>query len=152
MTDDRILRRLGAAGCGAALFLMGAAIAAHAQASEKTVWSGVYTAAQAERGKAAYAQQCAGCHGTTLAGGDVAPAISGSAFLNNWNNTTAADLFERIHTTMPQNDPGSLSGKTVSDIEAYMFQANGFPAGQIELPPSQPMMAGIKILATKPAG
>jgi quinoprotein glucose dehydrogenase len=51
---------------------------------------------------------------------------------------------------MPLNNPGSLGGKTVSDIEAYLFQANGFPAGQVALPPSQPMMAGIKIIATKP--
>jgi hypothetical protein len=33
-----------------------------------------------------------------------------------------------------------------------MFQANGFPAGEVQLPPSQPMMAGTKIVASKPAG
>jgi mono/diheme cytochrome c family protein len=139
----------GAAALGTALLVLGGAIV-HAQGADRTVWSGVYTSDQAERGKAAYAEQCAACHGPTLAGIDVAPPLTGSAFLNNWNNTSAGDLFERIHTTMPQNNPGSLSAKTVSDIEAYMFQANGFPAGQTALPPSQPMMAGIKILATKP--
>ena len=145
------IRRFGAASCGVALLLVGAAIA-NAQAAERSVWSGVYTAEQAGRGKVAYDEQCAACHGASLTGGDVAPPLSGSAFLNNWNNTSAGDLFERIHSTMPQSAPGSLSGKTVSDIEAYMFQANGFPAGQLALPPAQPMMAGIKIVATKPAG
>lgn len=139
----------GSAGLGAALLLLGGAIA-HAQAADKSVWTGVYTTDQAERGKAVYAEQCAACHGPTLAGIDVAPPLAGSAFLNNWNNTSAGDLFERIHTTMPQNNPGSLSGKAVSDVEAYIFQANGFPAGPTALPPSQPMMAGIKIAATKP--
>jgi mono/diheme cytochrome c family protein len=152
MTENPNVRRMAAAGWGAAIILLGAGIAAQAQTSERTVWTGVYTAEQAERGKIAYTDQCASCHGATLAGGDVAPPLSGSAFLNNWNNTSAGDLFERIHSTMPQSAPGSLSGKVVSDIEAYMFQANGFPAGRMQLPPSQPMMAGIKILATKPAG
>ncbi|HWI85224.1 MAG TPA: c-type cytochrome [Sphingomonas sp.] len=145
------IRGFGAATCGAGLLLVAAAVT-NAQTSERTVWAGVYTAEQAQRGKLAYAEQCAGCHGDSLGGGDVAPPLAGSAFLNNWNNTSAGDLFERIHTTMPQSNPGSLSGKAISDIEAYMFQANGFPAGQTALPPAQPMMAGIRILATKPGG
>ena len=139
----------GSAALGAALLVLGGAIA-HAQGTEKTVWNGVYTADQADRGKAAYGEQCAACHGPTLGGIDVAPPLSGNAFLNNWNNTSAGDLFTRIHDTMPQNNPGTLSAKTVSDIEAYIFQANGFPAGQTALPPNQAMMTGIKIVATKP--
>ena len=139
----------GSAALGSALLVLGGAIA-HAQGTEKTVWNGVYTADQADRGKAAYGEQCAACHGPTLGGIDVAPPLSGNAFLNNWNNTSAGDLFTRIHDTMPQNNPGTLSAKTVSDIEAYIFQANGFPAGQTALPPNQAMMTGIKIVATKP--
>ena len=149
---ERSKTQVWAAGAlGGALLLWSGAVA-HAQASGSTVWSGVYTADQAERGKAAYGEQCAACHGAGLAGVDMAPPLTGSAFLNNWNSTSAGDLFDRIHSTMPLNNPGSLSAKTTSDIEAYIFQANGFPAGQTALPPSQPMMAGIKILATKPAG
>ncbi|MBM6577265.1 c-type cytochrome [Microvirga sp. SRT01] len=135
----------------AATTMFGAAVVANAQASERSVWSGVYTAEQATRGKAAYAANCAACHGDSLSGIDVAPALTGSGFLNNWNNTSAGDLLGRIQTTMPLNAPGSLSGKTVADIEAYIFQSNGFPAGELALPPSQPMAAGIKIGA-KPAG
>lgn len=148
MTHSRI-HVWGSAALGAALLVLGGAIA-HAQGTEKTVWNGVYTADQADRGKAAYAEQCAACHGPTLGGIDVAPPLSGSAFLGNWNNTSAGDLFARIHDTMPLNNPGSLGAKTVSDIEAYIFQANGFPAGQTALPPNQAMMGGIKIVATKP--
>jgi quinoprotein glucose dehydrogenase len=140
----------GSAALGAALLVLGGAIA-HAQGTEKTVWNGVYTADQADRGKAAYGEQCAACHGPTLGGIDVAPPLSGNAFLNNWNNTSAGDLFARIHDTMPLNNPGGLSAKTVSDIEAYIFEANGFPAGQTALPPNQAMMAGVKIVATKPS-
>ncbi len=136
---------------GAAALALGGAVVVRAQTSERNVWSGVYTAEQAERGKVAYAENCAACHGDTLAGIDVAPALVGGGFLNNWNNTSAGDLFSRIKTTMPLSAPGSLSGRTVADIEAYVFQANAFPAGTLPLPPSQPMAAGIKIVP-KPAG
>ncbi len=93
----------------------------------------------------------AACHGDTLAGIDVAPALVGGGFLNNWNGTSAGDLFSRIKTTMPLSAPGSLPGKTVADIQAYIFEVNGFPAGKLPLPPSQPMAAGIMI-APKPVG
>ncbi|AJP72671.1 c-type cytochrome [Sphingomonas hengshuiensis] len=136
---------------GAASVALGGAITARAQAPAGSVWAGVYTAEQAERGKAAYAGECASCHGATLAGIDVAPALVGAGFLNNWNNTSAGDLFTRIKETMPLSAPGSLGGRTVSDIEAYLFQANGFPTGEIALPPSAPLMAGVKIVAQKPA-
>lgn len=117
---------------------------------ERSVWAGVYDEDQATRGKAAYAENCASCHGAALSGIDVAPPLSGAGFLGNWNGTSAADLFTRIKTTMPLTAPGSLSGRTVSDIEAYLFQANGFPSGSVALPPAPPMMAGIKITAQKP--
>ncbi|GAA0305771.1 cytochrome c [Sphingomonas oligophenolica] len=134
------------------LFAVTIAVATRAQAPAANVWGGVYTADQASRGKAAYMTSCASCHGPALAGGDSAPALIGGTFLNNWNSTTTGDLFSRIHDTMPANDPGSLGGKTVSDIEAFIFQANGFPAGTTPLPSEPAMMAGTKILGTKPAG
>jgi mono/diheme cytochrome c family protein len=126
------------------------AVGAYAQTS-RTVWEGVYTADQAARGKATYAQSCASCHGESLAGIDVAPALSSSTFASNWNGTSAGDLFERIHTTMPLDDPGSLSNKQVADVEAFIFQTNGYPAGANELAPGGPALAGVKILSTKPA-
>ena len=53
-----------------------------AGAAGKTVWDGVYGAAQAERGKEAYAQKCSGCHGDFLDGdsanGGWAVALSGT--------------------------------------------------------------------------
>ncbi|WP_354290357.1 c-type cytochrome [Sphingomonas sp. PvP055] len=135
----------------ASMIAFGGAVATRAQTAEKTVWTGAYTAEQATRGKAAYAESCAACHGESLAGIDVAPALTGAGFLNNWNNTSAGDLFTRIKTTMPLSAPGSLSGRTVSDIEAYVLQSNGFPAGEVALPPAAPMMSNVKIIAQKPA-
>jgi len=36
--------------------------------TNKTVWDGTYTSAQATRGQAAYTMNCSGCHGDDLAG------------------------------------------------------------------------------------
>ncbi|MBO9670420.1 MAG: c-type cytochrome [Sphingobium sp.] len=132
--------------------ICGSAVVVRAQSTEKSVWTGAYTEEQAARGKAAYAANCAACHGESLSGIDAAPALTGATFLNNWNSTTAGDLFTRVKTTMPQNAPDSLPARTVADIEAYVFQANGFPAGQVALPANPALMAGIKIVAAKPGG
>lgn len=129
----------------------GWAITAYAQAPGRSVWTGIYTAEQATRGAQAYAESCAACHGASLAGIDVAPALTGGNFLNNWNGTTTADLFDRIKTTMPLNAPGSLPGRTVADIEAFLFQTNGFPAGAVALPADPAAMPPTAILGTKPA-
>jgi len=143
--------RYGFWALGAAALAFGSAVVVRAQGGQRDVWNGVYTAEQAARGKVAYAENCAACHGDTLAGIDVAPALVGGGFLNNWNGTSAGDLFSRIKTTMPLSAPGSLPGKTVADIQAYIFEVNGFPAGKLPLPPSQPMAAGI-VIAPKPVG
>lgn len=141
--------RFAAFGVVAGVLALSGAMVTKAQPGERSVWSGVYTSEQAERGEVAYRESCAVCHGDDLAGIDVAPALVGSTFLNNWNNTSAGELHTRIKSTMPLGAPDSLSGRIVSDIEAYMFKANGFPAGELALPPSAPMMNNVKIIATQ---
>ena len=142
--------RVALVGAAAVLTTAIASVATHAQAPAAGIWAGAYTAEQATRGKAAYAESCASCHGPTLTGGDSAPPLAGSNFLNNWNNTSTADLFSRIKDTMPANDPGSLSGKTVADIEAFMLQTNGFPAGAAPLATDPQLMGDTRILGTRP--
>ena len=94
-----------------------------------------YTAAQAERGRALYQQQCAGCHGADLAGVEMAPSLAGGEFIDRWTGQSLAALFERIRTTMPKGKPGSLSREANADITAYILSANRFEAGSSELPP-----------------
>ncbi len=143
--------RIALLGAAALVTMAVAMIDTLAQAPGGNVWTGAYTTEQAERGRAACATNCAACHGPSLVGGDSAPALTGGVFLNNWNGTTTGDLFARIHETMPPSAPGSLGGKTVSDIEAFILQTNGFPAGATPLPSDPQLMAGTKILGTKPA-
>lgn len=116
------------------LALLFLAAAARAQdATTGSVLEGVYTGAQADRGAGQYAQHCAVCHGSSLAGVGEAPALTGVVFISDFNGLTVGDLFERVRTSMPMNQPGSLSRDQYADILAYLLKANGYPAGEREL-------------------
>jgi mono/diheme cytochrome c family protein len=121
-------------------------------AQEKTQWDGVYTEAQAKRGEALYGQYCASCHGPDLAGGEMAPGLTGGEFTANWNELSLGDLYERIRISMPQNAPGSLSRQQNSDILSYILSKMNVPVGQTELSTNTDELKGIKFVAQKPAG
>ena len=118
--------------CCAAL-VVAALIGARAQEPKRTVWDGVYTAAQAERGRSAYAQACASCHAEDLRGRSTAPSLVEESFLFLWSDMSMGDLFERTRMLMPSDRPNSLSRDTYADIIAFIAQKNGFPAGSAEL-------------------
>ena len=65
---------------------------------------------------------------------------------------TVADLFERVRTTMPQNDPGTLSRDQYADVVAFLLKSNGFPEGTAPLDRRTEVLAGIGIQAQKPEG
>ena len=98
-----------------------------------TVWDGVYTAEQAERGAQPYLENCATCHGEDLGGGSNSPGLVGVSFQFLWGGKTLHELFEAIRTTMPTDNPASLPRGTYLDILTYMMQVNKFPAGNGEL-------------------
>src|SRR5881409_893448 len=122
----------------------------HAQPPTKSVWDGVYTEAQATRGKALYSQECASCHGSELTGGEMAPPLSGGEFMAGWDGLTVGDLFERIRISMPQNSPGSLSGQQNVDVLSFIFNSNKFPAGTAEMPKEAGILKQIKFEVKKP--
>src|SRR5262245_57872998 len=101
-----------------------------------SVWNGVYTGAQAERGKAAYEQQCSFCHLSDLRGQGFAPPLIEDAFLQRWGDGTLGDLFTIVKLTMPQDTPASLGDREYADIVAYLLKANQYPPGQEELAPA----------------
>ncbi len=137
--------------CAAALMGTSGAVTATGRAqAQKSTWDGVYTAEQATRGATVYAESCASCHGGTLQGGDQAPSLAGDDFLRAWNELTIYDLFDRIHTTMPQDQPGLLTPAQNADLIAYMLSANKYPAAATELSHDAAVMKTIRIDATKP--
>lgn len=123
----------------------------HAQTPTRNVWDGVYSSDQAAKGKATYADICATCHGADLNGAEMAPPLVGPTFLGDWVGQSADDLFTRIHTTMPASDPGSLSNAQVSEVMAYIFSVNQFPAGSAPLPSDDAALSQIAITAEKPS-
>lgn len=118
----------------------------------KSQWDGVYTEPQAQRGEGLYAQYCASCHGPDLAGGEMAPGLTGGEFTANWNDLSLGDLYERIRVSMPQSAPGSLSRQQNSDILSYMLRKQNTPTGSAELATQTEVLKEIKFLASKPGG
>ena len=114
-----------------AVAFLGSTIAVRAEQG-KTVKDGVYSDAQAAKGEALYIEQCAGCHGGDLSGGD-APALAGSDFLGFWDKAPMADIVDKIQASMPANAPGSLTRAQAAAISAFMLKVNKFPAGAEDL-------------------
>jgi S-disulfanyl-L-cysteine oxidoreductase SoxD len=111
---------------------LAAVAAAQEQPHPNTVWDGVFTAAQAERGREAYALHCSSCHGNDLQGG-AGPTIQGLQFIDNWREDSLKSLFTFIQTRMPLRAPGTLGDETYLDILTYILSMNMFPAGSKEL-------------------
>ena len=124
---------------------------APAPAAASGIWSGVYSDAQAKRGETTANRACSACHGADLNGGEAGPALVGLEFLGDWNAQSLGDLFDRIHSTMPGDAPGSLSVQETADIIARILQLNKFPSGEKELPPDVNALNRIKIEAQPPA-
>lgn len=99
----------------------------------RSVWDGVYTKPQANRGQNAYQEECLKCHGENLGGGEAGPPLAGEEFLRHWNGKSVGDLSEVIGKTMPSDNPGNLSSREYADIVAYILSVNEFPTGQKEL-------------------
>ena len=111
----------------------------------KSVWDGVFTKDQADRGEAAYKTACSECHGNDLAGDGFAPALTGSDFMGNWNDLSVGDLYERIRISMPPSGPSGVTPAQKADIVAHIMNFNKFPTGAAELEPKTEVLKGIKI-------
>jgi mono/diheme cytochrome c family protein len=118
---------------------------AAAGAQGKSVWDGVFSKEQAERGAAAYKTSCSECHGGDLAGDGFAPALAGADFMGNWNDLSVGDFFERIRVSMPPSGPSSVTPAQKADIVAHILNSNKFPTGSGELEPKTEVLKGIKI-------
>lgn len=121
-----------------------------AQDTTSSVWDGVYTQAQADRGRPLYNAACGACHGDQLSGGETAPPLAGGDFLSNWNSQTVGQLFERTRTGMPPGAPAKVGRDAKVDIIAYILSFNKFPAGDKELARQTEVMNTIRIDAEKP--
>jgi mono/diheme cytochrome c family protein len=111
----------------------------------RTVWDGIYTAEQAQRGQALFDTRCGHCHADDLGGGE-GPALVGDGFMRNWFERTVQSLLTHILTTMPSDEPGSLSGDEGAALIGFVLSANGVPAGSDLLEPDPNVLASILIV------
>jgi mono/diheme cytochrome c family protein len=101
----------------------------------KSVNTGVYTAAQAERGLAHYKSQCASCHAPNRFTDDL--------FYTSFAGKPLWEMFDVISDTMPEDKPGSMKPEEYVEVMAYLLQLNRFPAGEVDLPTGKDGLSAI---------
>jgi alcohol dehydrogenase (cytochrome c) len=93
-----------------------------------------FAEAAAARGQAAFAQNCASCHGADLSAGPFGPALKGAAFETHWKGQPIGAVQAFMQTRMPPSAPNSLGAQTYGDIAAYILKANGAAPGKADAP------------------
>jgi len=112
-------------------------IRGQAQEPGRTVLDGVYSDAQAARGKATYTTTCSGCHGSALEGVS-APQLTGNRFIERWREGMLDSLYSFIKERMPPNRGAGarpIADKDYLDILTYILNVNGYRTGASELTP-----------------
>jgi mono/diheme cytochrome c family protein len=130
---------------GAALFV--GVLSVSAQGRDPKIWDGVYSAAQAERGKANFEAVCARCHNPQLTGSDRGPALKGENFWSHWENESVGALFIKVRDQMPPNlTAAQLEPEVKLDIVTYILHANGLPSGVADLKIDTDLLEDIQIV------
>lgn len=105
-------------------------------AGQRSVQDGVFSAGQVERGREVFDATCLECH---LVEDFQDP------FLSSWEGATVYGLYEQLRTTMPYETPGTLKQQEYIDVLAYIFEVNGLPTGEGEMPAEEQSLEGIVI-------
>ncbi len=139
------MNRRWAAALLAASLVTGLGAIGTATGAPRMAADGVYTQAQAARGKAFYSDTCLNCHGGDLDGVEDAPPLAGALFLSHWGGRSAGGLHAFIDRNMPPGNGGALGAVSEADIVAYILSKNNFPAGPNALPADPSSLAAISI-------
>jgi len=134
---------LTAAALAVAVTITVSEVAAAPQA--KSVWDGVYTEQQAERGAITFSASCARCHSSEPNGGDEGKRLAGDHFWQSFRESTVDTLLDYVSRNMPNGAAGTLSTNAYSDVVAFILSRNGLPAGTAEL--TRDSAAGVQIIA-----
>jgi mono/diheme cytochrome c family protein len=102
--------------------------------STRSIWDGVYTAEQADRGKVTFDRACARCHGADLRGaGKIELSLAGPTFASRWNGRPLSDLYLKVGREQGDQTKTMMRPMEINETLAYILSANGFPAGQTAL-------------------
>jgi len=92
---------------------------------------GIFTDAQARRGRTTFDEVCSECHTTS--------EFRGRTFQRNWGRRTVYSFFRTIRSTMPDDNPGGLEEQVYLDVVSYILSMNGHDGGAAELGADSPM-------------
>jgi mono/diheme cytochrome c family protein len=100
----------------------------------KTTLDGVYTTAQAARGKVFFEKTCSRCHTfepvtPKLEG----PLLGGETFFNNWEGKSLFQIITSIRLGMPPDGSVLVEATQAADVVAFILETNTLPAGESEL-------------------
>jgi len=84
---------------------------------------------------------CAECH--------TVPEFSDPAFKAKWARRSVGDLYEFIHTNMPDSAPGILTEAQAVDLTAYILQLNGIAPGSAQLPADAARLRGLSLASLR---
>ena len=119
------------------VFVVSLVIAVAVTAQTPTARDGVYTKAQALRGKAVFDKSCASCHSLVPKGpvtsASPGPDLAGDEFLTRWTGKPAAGVAKVILDTMPSDFSMEMTAPISLDLAAYLLEVNKFPDGTAEL-------------------
>jgi mono/diheme cytochrome c family protein len=93
--------------------------------AEPSTADGIFTVAQAARGKALFDETCSECHEVV--------DWTDAGFKGRWEDESVFQLWYYINDRMPYDDPWSLSRQQVTDVLTYILELNDLPAGDTEL-------------------
>ena len=93
--------------------------------------AGIFTEAQAGRGRTSFDEMCAECHTNS--------EFRGRLFQSNWGRRTVYAFYRTVRSTMPDNNPGGLEEQVYLDVVSYILSLNGHEAGSAELSADSPM-------------
>lgn len=107
------------------------------KANAVSLLDGVFSKSQVENGKAVFESTCVECHQPE--------AFVGPGFIGAWTGQTVDVLFQEIRRTMPENAPGRLSRREYAAVLAYIFELNGLPTGENDMPNRPQQLKEIRI-------
>jgi mono/diheme cytochrome c family protein len=97
----------------------------------------LFTDVQATRGEAVYQRVCIECHEKL--------EYTGADFRTKWNTKPVFELFDLLRSTMPEENPGTLTNQEYVDVVGYMMKLNGVRPGPTPLPTDPALLKKIKI-------
>lgn len=126
------------------LFLAAAAFAVSFSASAASL---SFTKEQVGKGRMAYRQSCANCHGGRLEGMHPSPSLKGQRFDLTWRGKSVDVLSFHIRRMPPEAvaEPGSIDDESYTNMLAYILNSNGFEPGDTALPSDVAALRKLKI-------